>query len=356
MAYPRSTSSPTTRGRGPVIGVIAVAVTLAVAACQQDGGGASGNAGGTQAPAGSGAAAAEYPTADISIMAPADPGGGWDSTARAMQAALQDGVIEQNVEVYNVGGAAGTIGLAQFAGEAGDPHQLMVMGLVMVGGIMTNESAVDLSQVTPIASLTTEWEAVAVAADSEYETFEQLIEDFKADPGSISWGGGSAGGTDHILVGMIAQAAEVDPAQINYIANAGGGELVPAVISGGVTVGVSGASEFADQVAAGEMRYLAISSEEPVEGIEAPTIIESGLDVTISNWRGVMAPPDISDADRAGIIAMIERMHESEGWQTALEENGWTDFFQTGDEYAAFLADEEERVAEVLQEIGLVEG
>ena len=348
----RRRSSPATGAGAHATWAVAIALIFAVAACQPQGGGESGSA----APRGSGGGG-EYPTSDLSIMAPADPGGGWDSTARAMQAVLEDGVVEQNVEVYNVGGAAGTIGLAQFVSDnAGDAHQLMVMGLVMVGGIMTNESAVDLSQVTPIASLTTEFEAVAVAADSEYETFEQLIEDFRADPGSISWGGGSAGGTDHILVGLIAQAAEVDPSQINYIPNAGGGELVPAVISGSVTVGVSGVSEFADHVEAGEMRYLAVSSEEAIEGVDAPTIRDAGLDVTISNWRGVMAPPDISDADRQAIIGLMERMHESEGWQQALEDNGWTDFFQTGDEYAAFLEDEQTRVAEVLQEIGLVEG
>src|SRR5215218_1520786 len=300
-------------------------------------------------------AGSDYPERDVEIMAPADPGGGWDQTARAMQSALTEGgVIEENVEVYNVGGAGGTIGLAQFVSDnVGDPHQLMVMGLVMLGAIETNDSPVDLSQATPIASLTTEWEAIVVPAESEDQTLEQLVEAFRANPGSISWAGGSAGGTDHILVGLLAQEAGVDPAEVNYIAHSGGGEAKAAILSGGVTAGVSGIAEFADQVEAGQLRLLAVSSDEPIEGVDAPTIVESGYNVTLPNWRGVMAPPDISDEDRQAIISMIESMHDTPEWQETLEANDWTDFLQTGDEFAAYLDEENERVAAILSEMGL---
>jgi putative tricarboxylic transport membrane protein len=297
----------------------------------------------------------DYPERDVELMAPADPGGGWDQTARAMQSALTDsGVVEENVEVYNVGGAGGTIGLAQFVSdEAGDPHQLMVMGLVMLGAIHTNDSPVDLSQTTPIASLTTEWEAIVVPAESEYQTLEQLVEAFRADPGSISWAGGSAGSTDQVLIGLLAQEVGVDPAEVNYIAHSGGGEANAAILSGSVTAGVSGLGEVIDQVEAGQMRLLAVSSDEPIEGVDAPTIVESGYDITVPNWRGVVAPPDISDEDREGIIGMIERMHGTTEWQETLEANDWTDFLQTGDEYAAFLEEENQRVEGVLREMGL---
>jgi putative tricarboxylic transport membrane protein len=315
---------------------ILLSVSLALAACQMTGG--------------------DYPSAEIEIMAPADPGGGWDSTARAMQRALDSGVVDVNVSVYNVPGAAGTIGLAQFVDQnQGDPHQLMVMGLVMVGGILTNQSAVTLDQITPIASLTTEWEAIAVASDSPYQSLADLIDDFKADPISVAWGGGSAGGTDHMVVALIAKAAGVDPGQINYVANAGGGELVPAVLAGDVAAGVSGISEFADQVDAGEMRLLAVTSDERVEGVDAPTVSEAaGLDVVISNWRGVVAPPGISDAQRDAVIGVITDMHGSGAWQQELEEAKWTDLFKTGDEFASFLEDEQVRVEAVLRDIGLI--
>jgi putative tricarboxylic transport membrane protein len=288
-------------------------------------------------------------------MAPADPGGGWDSTARAMQTALTTDVVDVTVEVYNVGGAAGTIGLAQFVEQhKGDPQQLMVMGLVMVGGILTNDSAVTLDQVTPIASLTTEWEAIAVAADSPYQDLQQLVDAFKANPTSVAWGGGSAGGTDNMVVALIAKAAGVDPAQINYIAHAGGGELIPAILSGNVAAGVSGLSEFSDQVEAGEMRLLAVTSDAALEGVDAPTIKDAAdLDVVISNWRGVVAPPEISDAQRDAVVGVIQEMHDGATWQSALETNGWSDLFQTGDEFKAFLDDEQERVQQVLTDIGL---
>src|SRR5215208_4843375 len=281
-------------------------------------------------------AGSDYPERDVEIMAPADPGGGWDQTARAMQSALTEGGdIEENVEVYNVGGAGGT------------------MGLVMLGAIATNDSPVDLSQATPIASLTTEWEAIVVPAESEYQTLEQLVEAFRADPGSISWAGGSAGSTDQILIGLLAQEVGVDPAEVNYIAHSGGGEANAAILSGGVSAGVSGLAEVRDQVESGQMRLLAVSSDERLEDADAPTIVEAGYDLVVPNWRGVVAPPQISNQEREAITAMIEEMHDSPEWQQTLEVNDWTDFFQTGEEYETFLEEENQRVQDVLGEMEL---
>lgn len=328
-----------------------VGLVLVLAACTPGDTGGSGS----PAAAGSDGAAAGFPEENLQIMAPADPGGGWDSTARAMQPALEE-VGGVSAEVYNVGGAGGTIGLAQFAEEnSGDPYQLMVMGLVMVGGILTNDSQVTLDDVTPIASLTAEQEAIVVAADSEYESLEQLVDAWIEDPTSISWGGGSAGGTDHILVGLLAQAAGIDPSDINYVAHSGGGEAVNAILSGAVTAGVSGVSEFTDQVDAGEMRWLAVSGDAAPDGIDSPTISDAGYDVVLENWRGVVAAPDLSDADREAVVGLITEMHDSDAWQEALATNGWSDFFQAGDEFDAFLAEEKTRVEGVLTEIGLIE-
>ncbi len=342
-----------TQGRASAWMAVTTMLVLVLAACTEgngDGGGATG------APTDGGGGTGGYPEGDLSIMAPADPGGGWDGTARAMQSALESDVVDVGVEVYNVGGAGGTIGLAEFVeNQAGDPNQLMVMGLVMVGAIRTNDSEVTLEDVTPIASLTSEQEALVVPADSEYESLEQVIEAWQEDPTSISWGGGSAGGTDHILVGLMAQEVGIDPADVNYVAHAGGGEAISAILSGAVTVGVSGVSEFADQVDAGEMRWLAVSGEEPPDGVDAPTITDAGLDVVLENWRGVVAPPDLSDGDRESVIQMITEMRDSDAWQQALEDNGWADFFQAGDEFEAYLEEERQRVEGVLADIGLID-
>jgi len=353
--------------RARTLAGLLAAIALVSAACSTGGASpspssppASAQASGAPSAAGSAppiAAAPAYPTGDLSIMAPAAPGGGWDSTARALQKAIEDEALTTNsVEVYNVAGAGGTVGLAQFTDqEKGKPDSLMVMGLVMVGAIRTNNAPVDLSQVTPIASLTAEWEAIVVKADSPYETLADLVAAFKADPRSISWGGGSAGGTDNILVGLLAKEAGVDPASINYIAYSGGGEAIDGILSGAVTAGVSGVSEFTDQVAAGAMRFLAISSDAAVDGIDSPTIRDAGLDVTLANWRGIVAPPDLAPADRDAAVAFITALHDSAAWKATLEEKKWTDFFQVGDEFDTYLDEEITRVEGVLRDIGLIQ-
>jgi putative tricarboxylic transport membrane protein len=235
----------------------------------------------------------------------------------------------------------------------------MVMGLVMLGAIRTNESPVDLRTVTPIARLTGEYEAIAVKADSKYKTLAELVADFKANPRSISWGGGSAGGTDHILVGLIAKEAGVEPSGINYIPFSGGGELLPAILSGtatsGVTVGVSSVSEFTDQVAAGAMRLLAVSAPAAVEGIDAPTIKDSGVDVELANWRGIVAPPDLTAEQRAAAVDFITRVHDSAAWKATLEDKKWTDLFMAGDAFDAYLDEQQATVETTLRDIGLIQ-
>ncbi|MEI5680073.1 MULTISPECIES: Bug family tripartite tricarboxylate transporter substrate binding protein [unclassified Mesorhizobium] len=293
--------------------------------------------------------------ADYKVMAPAAPGGGWDQTARTMQSALQDEKISGSVQVNNVPGAGGTIGLAQFANQAsGDPSQLIVGGYVMVGAILTNASPVTLDQVTPIARLTGEYEALVVPAASDIKDMAGLVAKLKADPGSVSWGGGSAGGTDHITAGLIAKASGVDPTKVNYIAFSGGGEALAAILGGQVTVGISGYGEFESQIKAGELRIIGISSDEKVAGIDAPTFKEGGVDVSIQNWRMVAAAPGITDEQKAAISADVEKMVTSKSWKEALATKGWADTYLSGDEFKAQLAKDIESTSGILKDIGLV--
>lgn len=302
-----------------------------------------------------GSLAAPAVAADYTITAPANPGGGWDQTARAMQQVLQDAGISESVQVQNVPGAGGTVGLAQFASQAaGDPSQLIVGGYVMVGAILTNASPVTLADVTPIARLTGEDEAIVVPAASEIQDIGQLVEMLRADPGSVSWAGGSAGGVDHIAVGLLAQAAGVDPTRINYIAYSGGGEALAAILGNQVTAGISGVGEFREQAEAGTLRILAVSGAERVEGIDAPTLAEAGFDVEVQNWRMVAAPPGLSEEDEAQVRADIEAMVNSEEWKAALATNGWVDTYLAGDEFDTQLAADTEATTRVLTDIGLV--
>lgn len=291
----------------------------------------------------------------LRVMAPASPGGGWDATSRFIQSVLQETGIVPSVEVFNVPGAGGTIGLAQLASaERGQGDLLMTMGLVMTGAVLTNDSAVTLAETTPIARLTAEYEVVAVPENSPFQTLDDLLAALREDPGAVSWAGGSAGGTDHILVGLIAQAAGVDPAQINYIPFSGGGEALAAVLGGQVSAGVTGYGEWAGSIESGDLRALALSSPERVEGIDVPTLIEQGVDVELANWRGLVAPPDLDDAERETLIGVVDALHASPEWQAVLEENNWDDFYLSGDDFAAYLESEDARVRGILVDIGLV--
>jgi len=293
--------------------------------------------------------------ADYKIMAPAAPGGGWDQTARTMQQALQDEKISGSVQVVNVPGAGGTIGLAQFVNSAkGDPSQLIVGGYVMVGAILTNNSPVTLSQVTPIARLTGEYEVIVVPAASDIKDMAGLVAKLKADPGSVSWAGGSAGGTDHITAGLIAKAAGVDPTKVNYVAFSGGGEALAAILGGQVTVGISGYGEFESQIQAGQLRLIGISSDARVADIDAPTFKEGGVDVAIQNWRSVSAAPGLSAEQVAAIGADIEKMVKSKTWQDALKAKGWADTYLAGDAFKAQLDKDISATEGILKEIGLV--
>ncbi|MCZ4094652.1 Bug family tripartite tricarboxylate transporter substrate binding protein [Sinorhizobium psoraleae] len=293
--------------------------------------------------------------ADYTIIAPANPGGGWDQTARSLQTVMQQEGISGNVQVQNVPGAGGTIRLAQFASQQkGNPNALLVGGYVMVGAILTNKSPVTLKDVTPIARLTGEYEAIVVPAASEIKTMADLVAALKKDPGAVSWAGGSAGGTDHIAVGLIAKAAGVDPTKINYIAYSGGGEALAAILGSQVTAGISGYGEFESQVKAGTLRLIAVSSAERLPGIDAPTLKESGVDVVVENWRMVAAAPGLTDEQKAAVSADIEKLAKSSGWQEVLKTKGWQDTYLAGDAFNEQLAKDISATETVLKDIGLV--
>jgi putative tricarboxylic transport membrane protein len=292
----------------------------------------------------------------LTVMAPAAPGGGWDQTARSMQQALQEAGAVSNVQVVNVPGAGGTVGLAQFVNDSrGKADQMIVGGYVMVGAIIANQAPVSLADVTPIARLTGEYEGVVVPASSDIKTMQDLVAKLKEDPGSVSWAGGSAGGVDHILVGQIAKAAGVDPTKINYIPYSGGGEALAAILGGQVTAGVSGTGEWQGQIESGDLRLLAVSSAERLEGFDAPTLKESGLDVETQNWRMVAAPPELSDEDRAKVLETVEKMAESDAWKAILEQKGWENTFLAGDEFQAYLKDQVEQTTAVLKDLGIAQ-
>ena len=293
--------------------------------------------------------------ANIKMMIPANPGGGWDTTGRALGKALQDSGAASSVTYENKGGAAGIIGLAQYANATkGDGNSLMVMGAVMLGGIITGKPPVSLDKVTPIARLTSEYNVFVVPANSPLKTMKDVVEQLKKDPGSVKWGGGSRGSTEHIAAAMLAREVGVDAAKINYVPFRGGGEAVAAILGGNVTVGGSGYSEFQQYIETGKMRPIAVTSAKRLKGINIPTMIEQGYNIEIGNWRGVYAPAGLTVAQRKNLTDMVLKATKSKSWAESLEKNNWTSAWMANPAFDDFVDSEFASLRATMVKAGMI--
>jgi putative tricarboxylic transport membrane protein len=298
--------------------------------------------------------AARAQASNLKMMIPANPGGGWDTTGRALGKALQEAGV-QTVTYENKGGAAGAIGLAQFVNASkGDPNALMVMGAVMLGGLITGKPPVSLTQATPLARLTSEYNVYVLPESSPLKTMKDVVEQMKKDPGSVKWGGGSRGSTEHIAAAMIAREVGVDPAKINYVAFRGGGEATAAILGGNVTVGGSGYSEFAQYIESGKMRPIAVTSAARLKGINVPTLKEQGINVELGNWRGVYGAPGITDAQRKALTDLIVKATKTKAWAEAMEKNAWTPALMAGKEFDDFVDREFASLRATMVKAGMV--
>ncbi|MGL5817721.1 MAG: Bug family tripartite tricarboxylate transporter substrate binding protein [Phycicoccus sp.] len=322
-----------------------VAATLTVTGCgatEDEGGDAAGETGGA-------------PATGLQYMVPNSPGGGYDTTARTAAQVMEKEKITGPVQVFNLAGAGGTVGLQRVVNEKGNGKLAMQMGLGVVGAAYTQKSAASLNDTTPIAKLIEEAGAIVVPKDSPYTDIAQLVAAWKKDPKAVSVGGGSSpGGPDHLLPMQLAKAVGIDPKTVSYVSYDGGGELLPALLGKKIAFGASGFGEFLDQVEAGDVRILAVSSSERVAALpDVPTLTEKGIDLEFTNWRGVVAPPGISDADKKTWIDAFTKMQGSAGWKAELEKRGWVDAFATGDEFGTFMKEQDAEVAELLKTLGL---
>lgn len=290
----------------------------------------------------------------LHLLAPSSPGSGYDQLARTIQIILQDNKLTGSVEVQNVAGGGGTVGLSQFITTRPRNPSGMVIGFALVGGVLTTKSAVTLDQTVPVARLMGEADAIVVPAGSDIKTLADLVERLKADPAKVSWAGGSIGGVDHIAAGLIAKTVGVDPKKINYVVHAGGGEVLASTLGGHATVGISGYEEFRAQVDAGQLRALAVTGEERIPGVDVPTLKEGGVDLTVMNWRGIMAHPKAKDEERAALEKAIDELVKTPQWKEALAKRGWTDTYLPAKEFGSFLAEEQKRVETALKEVGLL--
>jgi putative tricarboxylic transport membrane protein len=292
---------------------------------------------------------------DLKIVAPAAPGGGWDQTARAMQQAMIAEKLVKSVQVINIAGAGGSVGLAQFVnGAKGDGSQIMVNGFVMVGALLMSKSPVTLDQVTPIARITEETQVIVVPTNSPIKNAKDLAAAVKENVAKVTWAGGSAGGVDQITAALFAGAIGADAAKVNYVPFSGGGESLAAILGSKVTAGISGWGEYEGQIKAGKLRAIGVTSPQRLAGIEVPTFKEQGIDLVISNWRSIMAAPGITAEQKATLSQLVEKLVKSGTWKDILKQKDWDDAYLSGDAFAAFLKQESARISGVMKSIGLV--
>jgi putative tricarboxylic transport membrane protein len=292
---------------------------------------------------------------ELKITAPAAPGGGWDGASRSLQQVMTASGAAKSVQVVNVPGAGGTVGLAQFVNNAkGDGNQMMVMGITMLGAVLTNKAQVGLDEVTPIARLTADPLVIVVPANSPHKSIKDLAAALKADASKVVWAGGSAGGADHILAALVAKAAGGDATKLNYVPFSGGGEALAEMLGGRVAAGVSGYNEFESQIKTGKLRALGIANAKRMTGVDVPTLKEQGMDVEFANWRGIVAAPGITPAQKAALGTAVEKALKSDEWAKVLKARGWDDAYLGADAFTAFLKADQVRVKDVLTSVGLV--
>ena len=290
----------------------------------------------------------------INMFVPAAPGGGWDGTARAIERSAKAAGLVGNMAFENVGGAGGMVGLPRFVNQRkGQANSLMVGGSVMIGAGIANKSPVTIKNVTPIARLTEEAGVIVVPASGKIKTWKELEAAIKANPKAVSVAGGSAGGTDHLILGLMVKALGRNPREAAYVAFAGGGPANAAILGGQVVAGISGYSEFEEQIKAGRMIPLATSGSRRIPGVNVPTMTELGLNVVMANWRGVFGAPGISSAQREGLINFMTAVTRSEAWRKELETRKWTDVFMTEQPFQRELESDIAKTEAVMKELGL---
>jgi putative tricarboxylic transport membrane protein len=292
------------------------------------------------------------PLKNLDWTIPANPGG-YSLTADAITDSLKaEGLLTATTSVFKPG-AGGAVGLGAFQEIKGKPEAAMVTGIAMTGGLYSNKSKLNLLDSTPIAKILREYDGVVVPASSKYRTLKQLLDDLVAKPNSVAIAGGSKGGIDHQVIGLLAQKASIDPTKLNYVVFSGGPEVITSLLSNSTQVGVSGALDFAPYVASGKLRYLGVSSAKPLAGIKAKTFVSQGYDLVYGNWRGIMAPADLSAADRLNFVKVIDIMHASPAWAAQITKNKWDNEFVAGNAFKAFLEKHIPEINTVMKGLGI---
>lgn len=292
-------------------------------------------------------------TSNLTIIAPAGAGGGWDGFARETQQAMRANGFAGNAQVVNIPGAGGTIGLGKFSTMTGRADNLLATGTAMVGGIALNKSPVGFSDTTLLARVAEDYDVLIAAADSPYNTIDDVVTAWQKDPKGFVWTGGSAGSVDHLVIAQLAKLAGISGSDITYIPKSGGGEAIQTLLAGTTDFASTGFNEVSDQIEAGRVKALGVASPNRIAGFDIPTMKEQGFEVTLTNWRGWLGAPGITQDETNQLLDLLEKTRSSAEWKDALSRNKWTDVWLSGPEFEDFIAEDSKRVEQLLKELGL---
>jgi putative tricarboxylic transport membrane protein len=292
----------------------------------------------------------------LEMVAPGGPGSGQDQVSRAVADALRTEGIVTNPQVVNIAGGGGMVAFAQFiSSKEGDGNAILTQGAGHVLFPIANKTEVSLDDVTPLALLAGEWEVLVAKADSGIASVKDLIEKYKADPGSITWAGGSPGATDHVFMANLIAGAGADASTMNFIPHENTGDIVIAVLGGQVSVGAGGYEDFRPQVESGELKVLAVAAPERQENIDAPTLKEEGIDLVFANWRGVSAHKSLTEEQLQKLDEVYAQLVKTDSWKKTLAERNWLDMYLPRAEYAKYLEENKASATAALKNLGMIE-
>ncbi len=309
-------------------------------------------------PVAASAAPAWEPTRAIEYIAPANPGGGWDTLARTTaRVIMQEKLSPENFATINVPGGGGAVAWAQIARDRKNDHKLFATSPPLILVPLAGMSRYDHQDFTPIARLITDSATVLVRKDSPYQTLNDLLDAMKENP-RLSIGGGSAPGSlHHVSFAGLAMAAGLNAKEVNYVSYSGGGEAIISLLGGHVEAVSAGIGESSGQIAeSGQLRALGVAAEERLPGTLAgiPTYKEQGVDYTFDIWRGIMGPKDMTPEAVAYYQELYRRMQATEAWQQARKQLSWNDAYQDSEQFGAFLNQQQTQFSQVLGELGLL--
>ncbi|MEY3560912.1 MAG: hypothetical protein RL068_64 [Actinomycetota bacterium] len=300
-----------------------------------------------------------YPTfptiKEMDLYMAGGAGGGYDTFGRELMRSMRaEGTLLSDATFRNISGAGGTTGLSAFlVNEKGKSGKGLVTGFAMVGGVASTKVPFDTSDAVAAARMMGEWEVVVVPAESSYKTLADLVADIKAKKATLPIAGGNLGGIDHYTAVLIYEALGLSIKDLNYVVYSGGAQVTAALLNGSSKAGISGYGEFKDQIAAGTLRILGISSASKVPGINAETLKSQKVDVVAGNWRGLMLPKGTPVAARNQVIRALDVTRQGTTWKAVMKTQVWANNWLAGDAYKTWLSNQEASILNIYRELGL---